>query len=97
MILSARVFVHYDPNKPLILHTDASQDGLGAVMSHIMEDGSEHPVGFVSRTMNVAEKNYSQLDKEGAAVCDRASQTFGLKRFHKYLFGRRFTIVTNPF
>ena len=37
-------------------------------MSHIIEDGSEHPVGFVSRTMNVAEKNYSQLDKEGAAV-----------------------------
>ena len=80
MILSAKVLVHYDPNKPLILHTDASQYGLGAVMSHIMEDGSEHPVGFVSRTMNVAEKNYSQLDKEGAAVI------FGLKKFHKYLF-----------
>ena len=85
MILSAKVLVHYDPNK----HTDASQYRLGAVMSHIMEDGSEHPFGFVSRTMNVAEKNYSQLDKEGAAVI------FGLKNFHKYLFGRRFTIVTN--
>ena len=57
-------------------------------MSHIIEDGSEHPVGFVSRTMNVAE-NYSQLDKEGAAVI------FSLKKFHKYLFGRRFTIVTD--
>ena len=33
MILSAKVLVHYDPNKPLILHTDASQYGLGAVMS----------------------------------------------------------------
>ena len=38
--------------------------------------------------MNVAE-NYSQLDKEGAAVI------FGLKKFHKNLFGRRFTIVTD--
>ena len=28
MILSAKVLVHYDPNKPLILHTDASQYGL---------------------------------------------------------------------
>ena len=89
MILSAKVLVHYDPNKPPILHTDALQYGLGAVMSHIMEDVPEHPIGFVSRTMNVAEKNYSQLDKEGAAVI------FGLKKFHKYLFGRRFTIVTN--
>ena len=33
MILSAKVLVHYDPNKPLILHTGASQYGLGAVMS----------------------------------------------------------------
>ena len=74
MILSAKVLGHYDPNKPFILHTDASQYGLGAVMSHIME---EHPVGFVSRTMNVAEDNYSQLDKEGAAVI------FSLKKSHK--------------
>ena len=62
---------------------------VGAVMSHIMEDGSEHPIGFVSRTLNESEKNYSQMDKEGAAV------VFGLKKFHKYLFGRRFKIVTD--
>ena len=83
MILSAKVCVHYDPNNPLVLHTDASQCGLGAVMSH-MEDGSEHPVEFVFRTMNLAE-NFSQLDKEGATVIS------GLKKFHKYLF---VTIVT---
>ena len=29
MIVSAKVLVHYDPNKPLIPHTDASQYGLG--------------------------------------------------------------------
>ena len=81
--------MHYDPNKDIILHTDASQYGLGALMSHIMEDGSEHPIGFVSRTLNVSEKNYSQMDKEGAAV------VFGLKKFPKYLFGRRLKIVTD--
>ena len=59
------------------------------MVSHIMEDGSEHPVGFVSRTLNVSEKNYSQLDKEGAAV------VYGLKKFHKYLFGRWLKIVTD--
>ena len=86
MILSAKVLVHYDPNNPLVLHTDASQYGLGAVMSH-MKDGSEHPVEFVFRTMNVAE-NFSQLDKEGAAAIS------GLKKFQKCLFGRQVTIVT---
>ncbi len=39
--------------------------------------------------MNQAERNYSQLDKEGLAVM------FGLQRFHKYLYGRKFTIVTD--
>ena len=89
MILSARVLVHYDPSKALILQCDASQYGLGAVLSQVMDDGQEHPVGFTSRTLNAAEKNYSQLDKEGAAVI------FGLKKFHKYLYGRHFTIVTD--
>ena len=86
MILSAKVLVHYDPNNPLVQHTDASQYGLGAVMSH-MKDVSKHPVEFVFRTMNVAE-NFSQLDKEGAAAIS------GLKKVHKCLFGRQVTIVT---
>ncbi len=55
----------------------------------MMPDGSERPIGFMSRTLNQAERNYSQLDKEGLAVM------FGLQRFHKYLYGRKFTIVTN--
>jgi len=46
-----------------------------------MEDGSEKPLGFMSRTMTPAEKRYSQLDKEGLAIM------FGIKRFHKYIYG----------
>lgn len=89
MILSAKVLVHYNPMLPLVLHCDASSYGLGAVLSNVMPDGTEHPIGFVSRTMNDAEKNYSQLDKEGAAII------FGVKRFHKYVYGRAFNIVTD--
>ena len=54
-----------------------------------MPDGSERPIGFVSRTLNIAEKKYAQIDKEGAAII------FGLKKFHRYLYGRSFTIVTD--
>ncbi|XP_041379597.1 uncharacterized protein K02A2.6-like [Gigantopelta aegis] len=39
-----------------------------AVLSHIMEDGSEKPVAFASRSLTPAEKRYSQLDKEALAI-----------------------------
>lgn len=89
MMQSAEVLVHYDPEKDIVLSCDASPYGVGAVLSHHMPDGTERPIGFTSRTLNPAEKNYSQLDKEGLAVM------FGIKRFHKYIYGRKFTIVTD--
>jgi len=51
-----------------------------------MPDRTERPITFASRTLSPAEKNYSQLDKEGLGI------VFGVKKFHQYIFGRHFTI-----
>ena len=54
-----------------------------------MTDGSERPIGYASRTLSPSERNYSQLEKEGLSCI------FGIKKFHDYLFGRSFELVTD--
>ncbi|KAL7842144.1 hypothetical protein SRHO_G00238330 [Serrasalmus rhombeus] len=89
LLQSAKLLVHFDPDKEVTLACDASPYGVGAVLSHVMEDGSEKPIGFASRTLTAAEKGYSQLDKEGLAI------VLAVKRFHQYLYGQPFKIHTD--
>ena len=47
---SDRLLVHYDANKELVLACDASPYGIGAVLSHVMENGEERTVAFASHS-----------------------------------------------
>ena len=87
LLNSADVLIDYSAVQELLLSCDASPYGMGAILSHRMDNGSERPLGFMSRTLAPAEKRYSQLDKEGLAIM------FGIKKFQKYLYGRVFTIL----
>ncbi|XP_077528611.1 uncharacterized protein LOC144141005 [Haemaphysalis longicornis] len=88
-LLAAGVLVHYDPAKPFKLECDASPHGIGAVLFHT--DGKvNRPIGFRSRTLTTAERNYSQLEREALALI------FGVTKFRDYLLDRDFTLVTDP-
>ena len=89
LVLNTDVLIHFDINKPIVLAVDASPYGLGAVLSHVLPDNSERPIAFASRTLNKTEKGYSQIDKEALAI------VFGVKRFHQYIYGNHFTLITD--
>ena len=87
--MKSDLLVHYDLGKPIKLSCDALPYGVGACLSHVMEDGTERPVAFASQTLAPAEKNYAHLEKEALALI------YGIRHFHKYLMGRKFTLATN--
>jgi hypothetical protein len=65
---SAKVLVHYDPALSLKLDCDASAVGIGAVLSHVMRNGEEKPIAYASRSLNKAERNYSQIEREALSI-----------------------------
>ncbi|KAL5479377.1 hypothetical protein EMCRGX_G022895 [Ephydatia muelleri] len=69
---------------PLVLQTDASLTGLGAVLE---QDGQV--IAYASRTLSMSEVNYSVIQRECLAV------VWGTKQFRHYLLGRPFQLCTD--
>lgn len=82
------VLKYPDFSKPFVLSTDASNTAIGAVLSQV-HHGQEHPIAYASRQLNKAESNYSTTEKELLALI------WATKYFRCYLYGRKFTAVTD--
>jgi hypothetical protein len=87
-LVSPPILRYPDYTRKFILTTDASNEGVGAVLSQ-GEIGKDFPIAFASRSLNKAEKNYSTTEKELLAI------VWGVRYFRPYLYGTKFTIVTD--
>ena len=78
-----------DYQQTFILQTDASDRGIGAVLSQTDLTGKEHPIAYYSRKLLPREQRYATIEKECLGI------VCALKHFEVYLLGQEFTICTD--
>jgi hypothetical protein len=84
-IISREVLLSYpDFSKTFVIHTDASNTQLGAVISQ-----DNRPIAFYSRKLNLAQTRYTTTERELLAIVET------LKEFRNILLGQRIQIHTD--
>ena len=89
MLTNNTVLAHFDPSCPVGISCDASESGVGAVLFHCYKDNSERPIANASKPLTDAQKRYPQIQKEALSII------FALKKYHQFLYGRPFILVTD--
>ena len=84
------ILAYADYKKPFIVYTDASEKGLGAVLSQIQENGKGGAIAFASRSLSKSEKRYDAHKLEFLALKWAVTD-----RFHEYLYGGKFDVYTD--
>ena len=88
-LTTAPVLAYPSFDKDFILETDASIQGIGAVLSKVQDDGLIHPVAYASHSLSKPEANYSITELETSAV------VWAVTYFHSYLYGHFVTVFTD--
>ena len=89
-IQSTPMLMFPDFDKPFLLETDTSKEGLGAVLSQKQDDGHYHPVAFGSCSLMPSEKNYHSSKLEFLALMWSVTE-----HFKKYLMYALFVVWTD--
>ena len=76
---------NFDPQRPTIVTTDASSDGLGATLSQLL-NGKEVPIAYASHTLTSTERNYATNEREALAVL------WALEHWEHFLLGLHFQL-----
>ena len=87
-LTTAPILAFPDCSKPFVLDTNASHDGIGAVLSQVYE-GTERVVAYTSRSLTKVERKYCVTRKELLAV------VVFIKQFRPYLLGQSFKLRTD--
>ena len=89
LLTQAPLLAYPDFTQPFMLETDASVEGLGAVLAQRKPDQSVHPIAYASRTLLPHERNYGISELEGLGV------VWAVKTFRHYLYGHKCHVYTD--
>ena len=87
-LVSPPILAYPDFKQPFLLHTDASDAAIGAVLSQV-QGGTERVIAYWSRKLQKAERNYSTTEREALAV------VASLKEFYPYVYGFPCKLITD--
>lgn len=88
-LVSTPVLVAPDMNKPFQLYTDASYEGLGALLCQRDDENRSRLIACASTSLNVHEQRYAPVYLECRAVI------WAVRRFHQYLYDTDFELYTD--
>lgn len=89
MLISQPVLTLFNPIERCYLITDASREGIGAILKQKSQDNLLHPVGYFSRKLLDYQTRYSVTELECLAIVE------SLNHWHHHLYGRQFTVITD--
>lgn len=87
-LINSVTLAYPDFKQPFIVQTDASDEGIGFVLSQ-KNNGVERPVYFAGRVLSETQRNYTVFDKEALALVE------GIKYYKSYLMDKKFSIITD--
>lgn len=88
-LMSPPILAYADFDQPFILHTDASSNGLGAVL-YQRQNGEKRVIAYASRGLRNSERHYPAHKLEFLALKWAVTD-----KFHDYLYGNKFDVVTD--
>ncbi|CAK1578777.1 unnamed protein product [Parnassius mnemosyne] len=89
LLCSQPILEIYDQNLPVNIYTDASLEGIGAVLKQIQPDGKEKPVAYFSRKLNESQKKKKAIYLECLAIKE------AVRYWQYWLIGKPFTVYSD--
>ena len=88
-LLTAPILAYPDFTRDFVLETDASKQGLGAILSQLRDDSKLHPLAYASCSLSPSEKNYAIIELKTLAV------VWTISHFSYHLYGHKVTVYTD--